>query len=79
MTTLADLYDKLEHHDWWYAYADQGSVYDRGRKQRLEIEHIAKESPEHHALFYAYAKHVFKSRPKPPAPAISDLTEGSPT
>jgi hypothetical protein len=34
---------RLEKHDWHYAFSDDSRVYDRGRKEQMELQAIAKE------------------------------------
>lgn len=74
MTALADFYQLLENHDWFWAMAEPraSDAYNKGRDERRRIDAIAKESLQHAMLFMLYRDYIFKSRPKPPAPRIAE-------
>jgi hypothetical protein len=57
MTPLSSFDTLLAQHDWWFAYADSFSVYDRGLTERLLIQQIAEESADHKALMQAWKKY----------------------
>ena len=69
MTTLYSFYDTLRYHDWYYEYSDDHRVWTNGRDNLARIRQIAKESPEHKALFEAYSKYIFDSGEKPEKPS----------
>lgn len=50
---------KLSHHDWYYEYSDDHSVYMRGSKSLLECNLAAKLSPQHKALFDKFHAYYF--------------------
>lgn len=63
MTTLAEYYDMLSRHDWYYAYSDDGSVFRRGEAANQKLAAIAKTSPEHAALLAGYKQYYFSGKP----------------
>ena len=67
--TLNEFYTKLGFHDWYYQYSDDHRVWRNGQDNWDRLNEVAKESPEHWALFEAYASHVFSQTPKPERPA----------
>jgi len=67
--TLAEFYDALERHDWWYCMSDDHSVYNRGAVAEGKLKVIAKKSPEHQTLFDdMQAFHTGKTKVKPEIP-----------
>lgn len=75
MTTLAQLYDKLEAHDWYYAMSDDNRYWVAGEASRKELEEIGKESPAHQSLIERYTIYMFSGdawgtapEPKPSRP-----------
>ena len=73
--TLQDFYDKCAHHDWYYSYSDDHSVWKRGQAVGKELEIIATTSPEHKEIYDAWLAYVSsgsafgtKRLPKPTRP-----------
>lgn len=69
MTSLSSFYDTLRYHDWYYEYSDDHRVWSKGRDDYAKIQQIAKESPEHKALFEDYSNYVFREGEKPEKPS----------
>ena len=71
--SLGAYYDLLSGHDWYHGYADDPRVYHRGVGNQTLLKEIAKQSPEHQALFDGFLNHFFSGHPwtveKEPLPA----------
>ena len=67
---LADFWDRLKNVDWFYAMADDGRAYRRGRQQVEEAKLMAKElGPEAEAMYKAFsAHHHLKGGERPALP-----------
>ena len=63
MVTLAQYYDMLEAHDWYFDWSDDGSVWRRGQANVDKLVAIAEQSPEYEQLFMAYREHMFTGEP----------------
>lgn len=66
---LKDFYQRLNTFDWTYEMSDDHGVWQRGRAAQGELEAIAKQSPEHKALwdaFTAYCWHNSGIKPTEP-------------
>jgi hypothetical protein len=61
--SLAEYWDELNRHDWYYPYSDDHRVWLRGVKDEQRLEAIAKESPAHQELYDKFAKHHFSGAP----------------
>lgn len=73
--SLQDFYDRLDKADWYYQMSDDGSVWRSGERAFGELQDIAKESPEHQALYDSFSKHYYtgpswgtEQAPKPERP-----------
>lgn len=73
--TLAQYWDELNKHDWYYAFSDDGLVYSRGSANEGRLKALAKQSPAHQQLFNDFYDHHFsgaswntKKHPRPPRP-----------
>jgi hypothetical protein len=62
-TSLAEMWDKLSSHDWFYYMSDDHRSYTRGRDQRRVIDAMAKESPAHQALLDEFLSGKTPERP----------------
>lgn len=60
---LADYWDGLNRHDWYYMYSDNDSVYRKGSENEARLARISKESPEHAKLWEGFNKHHFSGLP----------------
>lgn len=74
--SLKDFYDQIDRHDWSYMMSDDGHVYRRGSTEESRLQGIAKQSPEHQALWDAFRKYWWsgdhmgtEKAPKPERPA----------
>jgi len=74
--TLQEFYDALASFDWYYEMSDDHSVWTAGVRRSDELRAIAKQSPEHQALYEAWGKHMYtgpawenERAPKPERPA----------
>lgn len=61
--TLTDFDAKLAGFDWFYDYSDDHSVWERGRAAHSAVLAIAKESPQHQALYDLWERHHFTGKP----------------
>lgn len=61
--SLAEFYDVLERHDWYYYFSDDMSVHNKGELAQKNVEAMAKLSVEHGTLFDAFNAHVFSGKP----------------
>lgn len=50
---------RLQAHDWHYSFSDDRNVYRRGDDDRLELEKISQESPQHDRLFRSYSTYNY--------------------
>lgn len=73
--TLWEFYIELEHHDWFYAWSDDGRVYRNGEANRVRLRDIARTSMAHARLYVSFRRHHFsgaafgkKQFPKPARP-----------
>jgi hypothetical protein len=74
--TLKEYWKILNGHDWYYNYSDDQRVWRAGCDAQKRIEGIAKESPEHQALYSGFHSHYFygktsefqKNDKRPPKP-----------
>jgi len=44
MITLSEFYTLLDHHDWFYAYSDDGRYYRAGLEQMLAIKSVLEQA-----------------------------------
>lgn len=56
-TSLSRFWDLLNAHDWTHMYSDDHEVDKRGSEQEKKLQAIAKESPDHAALYQAFFEH----------------------
>lgn len=49
--SLAEYFEKLETHDWYYEFSDDGRIFDRGHSNQLALEAISKTSEKHKKMF----------------------------
>jgi hypothetical protein len=71
--TLAELYDKLEQHDWFWAMSDDWRYWQAAQGRDAQLEQLAKDIPGGRELFDAFAEHYFSgpewNLPRKPKPA----------
>lgn len=72
---LAEFYDMIDSFDWSYMMSDDHGVWQRGSARESRLLSIAKQSPEHQALWDAFHKHRWsgdhmgtEKAPKPERP-----------
>ncbi len=74
--TLAEFWDLLNRHDWFYPMSDDSRVYRKGENS-LRVIKVAAErgGPRFKKLFDDYQEHVFSGpawnndpKPRPPRP-----------
>lgn len=73
--TLQEYYDELDRHDWYYAFSDDGRVYDAGECASNRLRHLSKEIEGGEELLVAFTKYHFSgpawktpNQPKPIRP-----------
>jgi hypothetical protein len=62
---MKELERKLKSHDWWYSMSDDGSAWDRGRKQADDINKLIRDvGDDGKKLYKKYGKKagVFESK-----------------
>lgn len=74
--SLTDYWNRLNGHDWYYDFSDDHRVWKEGHAVQKELEGIARQSPDHKALYEGFGSHHFSGpswgtpkTPKPPRPA----------
>lgn len=72
MTTLQELWDALNGHDWFYGYSDSHEVFTRGADRESELLAAASKIPGGLDMANAFGKHHFSgpswNTPKAPKP-----------
>ena len=48
-----DYLDKLEYHDWYYEYSDDGEVWRKGQAARQQLKAIAATDPVYCEMYQA--------------------------
>ena len=70
--SLAEYYDALDRHDWYFLMSDDSKVWVKGELERRELVDISHISKQHTNLFNAFYKHYFSgpafASPKWPKP-----------
>ena len=66
--SLADYWQMLDRHDWFYDYIDDYRLWSRANAEHNRLQDIADQSPEHAALFDAMEAHGWQRGPLPPQP-----------
>lgn len=59
MTTLREYYQLLKAHDWYFAFSDDQSVYNKGAASLKHLKQTMEESPLHQILFHGFQEHYF--------------------
>lgn len=78
MTQLSNFWDMLKKADWYYAYSDDHSVWQRGQNEEHRLATIAKESPEHLALYNEFRAGLQKrTTPDRPVDVTYNVTGAS--
>lgn len=57
--TLAEFYDMLNKHDWYYPFSDNITVYTVGRRYEQFLADMASTDPEYTRLYVAFEDHYF--------------------
>lgn len=77
MTTLADLWDQLNRHDWYYTFSDDHGVWLRGEAERNRLNGLAASIEGGKELMGSFSEHYFtgepwgnEKQPKPPRPEV---------
>jgi len=65
LTTLEELYNALEGHDWSHMMSDDQSVYDRGADEARRINLAARNIDGGKKLVEDFTKHWWSDAPKP--------------
>jgi hypothetical protein len=67
---LAEFYNELERHDWFYQFSDDHGVWCAGERDCNRLKAIAETSPEHRKLMSDFAAYHYsgESFGKPQAP-----------
>jgi len=52
--SLTEFHKDLNSHDWNYQYSDDHDVWARGNRERVRLQRICDESPEHRQLYLAF-------------------------
>ena len=58
---LAEYRELLAKHDWAYRWADDGDVYQRGREQRVRLEHYREHIDPDYEIWNACCADEFKN------------------
>jgi hypothetical protein len=73
---LTEFYDMIDRFDWSYMMSDDHRVWEQGSAQESKLLSIAKQSPEHQALWDGFKKHWWSGpymgterAPKPERPS----------
>jgi hypothetical protein len=61
--SLAEFYDVLERHDWYYAMSDDHAVWTAGTLVANALAEEAKESREKAQLLIDWTRHMFSGEP----------------
>lgn len=80
---LAAFYAHLQHHNWYYCFSEDRTVYRAGEESEKRLERLARESgPVHEWLWVEFSKHMgsgrawnTKQHPLPPAPVELTVKE----
>jgi hypothetical protein len=74
--TPAEYWDKLNAHDWYYAFSDDHRVWERGSRAINELNRLADNIKGGRELLKAFHKHMFSGKawgteksPKPERPS----------
>jgi len=59
INSVDEYIERLKHHDWFYDYSDDHSVWTRGRKDRGAIDSAQKRYDPDHALWNQYCPEMF--------------------
>jgi hypothetical protein len=59
LVKLADFYEELERHDWYYYMSDSFKTEKRGADNQARLAAIAARNPAHQELFDAYKAYMF--------------------
>lgn len=75
--TLYDFYKKLQNHDWFYDFSDDGRVWREGREAEARLRGEARDlGPEYVQLFNDYEASVWSGpgfgTPKLPLPVVTE-------
>jgi hypothetical protein len=66
---LQKYYDELIHHDWFFDYSDDYSVWNAGHLARSRLRGKATKHPRFDELYKQISAWVYdKSKPQPPRP-----------
>lgn len=66
--SLRDYWDQLDRHDWLYEYSDDFTWWSRANKERHYLRAIARQSPEHAALYWVMREWAHGRGEKPVQP-----------
>ena len=66
--TLLEYYKMLDCHDWYYEFSDDFTVWQRGHRERKQIENVAKESDQHMELRNGFVDWLSDRGYKPEVP-----------
>lgn len=73
--SLAEYWDMLNAHDWYYGFSDDRAVYAKGYANLKNIVEISLSSDLHQILYIKFERHMFtgkgfgnEQQPKPPKP-----------
>ena len=61
--SLAEYWDMLDRHDWYYPFSDDGRTYSAGKRDADRLIKLTMQSPEHAALYEAFEKHHYTGNP----------------
>lgn len=54
--TLADLYNRLNRHDWWYMMSDDHQAYTNGRNNETALQRLSSSDPVCRQMFSDFAQ-----------------------
>lgn len=77
--SLADFWDMLNSHDWYYDWSDDHRVWQAGRTVKEKLVLISGQSDTHKALYDGFTSHYFsgdawhtEKKQKPEKPQNTD-------
>lgn len=56
-----DYVETLDHHDWYYSYSDDHSVWRRGNETHKNIVGMTKSHPVYQEVYSAFSTYAFTS------------------
>ena len=58
--SIEEFFTKLQHHDWYYDYSDDHSVWTRGKNESRAIRNLCQENELFTRMYTDFADYMFK-------------------